>query len=248
MATIGRNSRFHADDGRGGGACGCCASRRTFLTGLGATAGALAIRPAAAQSPANRNIIDVHAHLTPPQFIQDLTGTGLVLPPSLNWSPAKHIEDMDKAQVATTVLSVTTPGIWFGDKDKARRMARYTNDYGAQLAGDHKARFGSFTALPLPDVEGSLREIEYGLDVQKTDGIALFTSYDGKWLGDPSFDPVFAELDRRKALVYVHPTSPACCVNTLPYILERLVKLFYRPLGFTVVHLQLKRLTLSKLR
>ena len=207
------------------GSCACHMGRRSFLTGLGAAAAAIgAPGVAGAQDKAPRRIVDVHAHLTPPEYIQDLSGTGLVLPPSLKWTPANHVEDMDKAGVDLTILSVTTPGIWFGDNDRARRMARYTNDYAAKLVTGYPNRFGQFAALPLPDVEGSLREIEYGLDVLKADGVALFTSYDGKWLGDKAFDTVFAELNRRKAVVYVHPTSPACCVNTLPYIPDAMIE------------------------
>ena len=205
--------------------CTCCQTRRGFLKGLTATVAASSLaRPALAQANASKRIVDIHAHLTPPEYIQDLNGTGLVLPPSLNWSPAKHLEDMDRAGVDITILSVTTPGIWFGDVARARKMSRYTNDYGAHLVKTHGKRFGQFAAIPLPDTEGSLHEIEYGLDVLKADGIALFTSYDGKWLGDKAFDEVFAELNRRKAIVYVHPTSPACCVNTLPYIPDAMIE------------------------
>ncbi len=207
------------------GSCACHMARRSFLKGLGAAAAGFSTPGlAGAQDKVPRRIVDVHAHLTPPEYIQDLQGTGLVLPPSLKWTPANHLEDMDKAGVDLTILSVTTPGIWFGDNDRARRMARYTNDYAAKLVTGYPHRFGQFAALPLPDVEGSLREIEYGLDVLKADGVALFTSYDGKWLGDKAFDTVFAELNRRKAVVYVHPTSPACCVNTLPYIPDAMIE------------------------
>ena len=206
-------------------ACGCCSDRRRFLLGAGAAASSLAMPSIGqAQQPAARRVVDLHAHLTPPQYIQDLAGTNLLQPPTLAWTVGKHLEDMDAAGVDLTILSVTTPGIWFGDKDKARRMARYTNDYAARLATEYPKRFGSFTAIPLPDVEGSLKEIEYGLDQQKTDGIAVFTSYDGKWLGDKAFDEVFAELNRRKAVVYVHPTSAACCVNVLPYIPDAMIE------------------------
>ncbi len=190
---------FFADDAR---ACPCCPA---FFSGGGA-------------GRKHRGIVDVHAHLTPPQYVRDLAGTGLLMPPSLGWSPQKHLEDMDRAEVSLAILSVTTPGVWFGDVEKGRRIARYTNDYAASLVGAHKGRFGQFTAIPLPDIEGSLREIEYGLDAQKSDGVGVFTSYDNKWLGDPAFDPVFEELNRRKAVVYAHPSAPNCCVNALPGI------------------------------
>jgi predicted TIM-barrel fold metal-dependent hydrolase len=94
-----------------------------------------------------------------------------------------------------------------------RTLARACNDYGATLVRDHPARFGLFAAMPLPDVDGTLREIEYALDTLKADGIGLFTSYGDRWLGHPDFRPVMEELHRRRAVVHVHPTAANCCRN-----------------------------------
>jgi 6-methylsalicylate decarboxylase len=158
--------------------------------------------------------IDVHAHFAPPEWI---AAQGQhIIPAIKNWTVGWSIEDMDRAGVEKALLSITTPGLWFNNDETARKIARHSNDYAAKLRADHPGRFGLFTALPLPDVEGALREIAYGLDTLKADGVGLITSYGNKWLGDPAFDPVLEELNRRKAVAYVHPTSPECCRNILP--------------------------------
>jgi predicted TIM-barrel fold metal-dependent hydrolase len=205
--------------------CFCCnpstpqvaaVSRRTFIAGGAAALGlatAAAGKPAGAQAAkpqAAKPRIDVHHHYIPP-FHRDIllsNRNGAGLPP---WSVQLSLDDMDKAGVTTAILSGAQPGIWFGENEPARKLARDVNDYGAKLVSDHKGRFGLFAALPLPDPEGSLKEIEYALDTLHADGIGLFTSYKDKYLGDPAFVPVLEELNRRKAVVYVHPITPDCC-------------------------------------
>jgi predicted TIM-barrel fold metal-dependent hydrolase len=116
------------------------------------------------------------------------------------------------------MLSVVQPGTWFGNVEETRKLTRQLNDYAATLVRDHPGRFGLFACIAPPDVEGSLKEIEYAFDTLKADGIGLLTSYGTLYLGDPSFAPVNAELNRRKAIVYVHPISPDCCKNLVPGI------------------------------
>jgi predicted TIM-barrel fold metal-dependent hydrolase len=195
-------------------------SRREFLAGAVSAAALTSLR--AAQKPAD--FVDVHAHFTPPQYVRDLANTNLLFPASRDWSIARHLEEMEKAGVGRSLLSLTTPGVSMGDAEQARRMSRYSNEYGAQLVADHSRQLGLFVTLPLPDIEGSLREIEYGLDTLRSSGVCLFTSYTGKYLGDEAFTPVLEELNRRKAIVYVHPTSAACCTNLLPRIPDPVIE------------------------
>ena len=123
------------------------------------------------------------------------------------------------------MLSVAAPGVWFGDAQEARQLARACNEYGAGLVRDHPGRFGFFAMLPLPDIEGSLREIEYAMDTLKVDGIGLFTNYpDNIWLGDPRFVPVSDELNRRRAVAYTHPNTASCCTNLVPGVADTVVE------------------------
>ena len=148
-----------------------------------------------------------------------------------DYSPLKALEAMDKAGVATAFLSCSTPGVWIGDnfaieRAQAIALSRDMNEYGAQLVRDHKGRFGLFALLPLPDVDASLKEIEYAFDTLHADGVGLLTSYGDIWLGDKRLQPVFDELNRRNAIVYTHPTDAACChnlANANPVTLEWLV-------------------------
>ena len=120
---------------------------------------------------------------------------------------------MDRDGIATAVTSISAPGIWFGNPEQTRRIARECNEFAAQMARDHTGRFGLFAVLPIPDIDGCMKEIEFAFDVLKADGIGLVTSFGTRWPGDPAIAPVFDELNRRKAVVYFHPTVPDCCTG-----------------------------------
>src|SRR6266850_5520546 len=195
--------------------------RREFLAGLAAT-GAIAlvpgvlrgaqVRPAPATPPRR---IDVHYHFSSPGFIAAIKARNTGQTALMNWTPAKALEDMDRDGVATSVMSTSEPSVYFGDAAAARALARECNEYFARLVADHPARFGMFATLPLPDVDGTLREIEYAFDTLKADGACFMSSYDGKYLGDPAFAPVMNELNRRKAVCYTHPFRGAM-ITMLP--------------------------------
>ena len=139
--------------------------------------------------------VDVHHHIYPPQYLSenvDRIAKDIGGPSASriqNWSPRSAVEKMDQAGVATAVNSMTSPGVWFEDGEAARTRARVCNEFGAQMMRDFPGRFGMFAAIPLPDADGSLKEIEYALDVLKLDGIGVLSSYAGKLLGEPAFAP-----------------------------------------------------------
>lgn len=113
---------------------------------------------------------------------------------------------MHDAGIHVAVVSLSTPGVHTGDSAKARVLARRCNKFSAKLVHSRPDRFGGFACLPLPDVDFSLEELSYALDVLKLDGFVLFTNSNGVYLGDPVLEPVFEELERRKSVVYVHPS------------------------------------------
>jgi len=199
-------------------------SRRTVLQQLAAlgVGAALSARPSLARMPRVDSIpkhgrVDVHHHMLPP-FYMDLRRAVLNVGPMPAWSPAKSLDDMEKNGVSTVMLSLAVSGVAFDAGEAGRSLARKSNDYGAQLVKEHPESFGLLAALPLPDPQGSLSEIEYALDTLHADGIALLSSYGDKWLGDATYAPVFEELNRRKAVIFVHPNAPNCCTNVLPHV------------------------------
>jgi predicted TIM-barrel fold metal-dependent hydrolase len=194
-------------------------TRREALGALGAAATVPMLRNGWAAAPgATRNIIDVHAHYQPPA-IRSLNQPG----PMNAWDVKKQVEDMDAAGVTRAMLSITTPGVP-ATGEQGRRIARESNEYAAKLAADYGRRFGVFTCVPMDDMDAALKEVAHGFDVLKAQGVGLFTSYSGSWLGDAKFDPLFAELQRRKAIVYVHPTSAACCTRLIPEVADTLIE------------------------
>ena len=168
--------------------------------------------------------IDVHHHLLPRIYI-DTVGPGPIVDQAprraaaaLDWTAQKSLDEMDANSVSFAMLSVSAPGIWFGDNAKATRLARQCNDYTAELVRTNPKRFGMFASLALPDVEGSLAEIRHAGDDLGTDGYCLMSSYASRYPGDAAFAPVFDELNRRHAVVFVHPTASDASKGLLPGI------------------------------
>jgi predicted TIM-barrel fold metal-dependent hydrolase len=154
--------------------------------------------------------IDVHQHVVPPFYAKALPAhggdpSGTITP---QWSPESAINFMDAQKIATGILSLTAPSVVRWDKSERREMARRVNEYTADLVAKRPDRFGNFATLPVPDVDGALRELEHALDTLRADGVILLANYAGKYLGDTVFETLWAELDRRQAVVFVHPGQP----------------------------------------
>jgi predicted TIM-barrel fold metal-dependent hydrolase len=232
MATTTKTSSSRKYHFRG---CACCggaaASRRQFLAGMGALGAATMLPGSLALGQSKPALIDTHHHFYPPEYQKLWLGWEEArkiphFPGQVAWSRAKTIEDMDKDGIKVGILSLaSTPGVWFDlGAQEATRLARACNDYAAEMMREHPGRFGLFATLSMLDIDSTLKEIEYAFDTLKADGVGLQSNYGDKWLGNPVYKPVFEELNRRKAVVYVHPLVASCCgnlsVGTFPAVIE----------------------------
>jgi 6-methylsalicylate decarboxylase len=223
MDAIAKNHHCHAEHHR--------SSRREFLAAASAVCAASFTISRHAVAADGSKLIDTHHHFYPPTYQKawadwedqrKIPHFGV----QLAWSREQDIEAMDKNGVTTSVLSLaSTPGIWFdAGAQAAHDMARLCCDFAAEMVRDKPARYALFAPLSMLDIDATLKEIEYALDTLKADGINLQTSYGDKWLGDATYRPIFEELNRRKAVVYVHPLVASCCgrlsVGTFPAVIE----------------------------
>jgi len=162
--------------------------------------------------------IDVHAHYLPESYRAALLGNGHGQPDGFPqipaWSAEEHVAVMDRLGIATSLLSISSPGVHLADEAATRDLAREVNEAGRRAVVDHPGRFGLFASLPLPDVDAAMAEIAYCCDRLDVAGFTLLTNIGGTYLGDSAFQPVFRELDRRGARLFIHPTSPACWEHT----------------------------------
>jgi predicted TIM-barrel fold metal-dependent hydrolase len=201
-------------------------SRRALLLATGAMA--CGLRLAAASPAANRRWIDVHHHFVAPALREFYAAA--VLPdgsqapkPPLSWEVSADLDDMDRSGVDKAILSNFVP-YDLGTSDSRASLAREINDYGARLVSDHRGRFAAFAALPLPNVDRSLRELDYALGQLGCPGVAVYTNCGDCWLGDERFEALHAEFNHRKAVVFVHPTSANCCRGLVANVSDNVIE------------------------
>jgi predicted TIM-barrel fold metal-dependent hydrolase len=158
--------------------------------------------------------IDLHAHFLTDAYRKACIAAGLTQPdgfPRLpEWDPASALDLMDQVGIQAAVLSVSSPGVYFGDQRQAVQLARVVNDEATAIVTANRTRFGFAASLPLPDVDAAVAEASRALDTLGADAISLHTNYGGLYLGDPVIDPLLARLNASRAIVLLHPTSPAC--------------------------------------
>lgn len=225
--------RFMAETAEAGSSCGLACCQPAAGLRYGARASALRVSspgvPVLAASPSSsagapaslrHKVIDVHHHFFSPFMKENWTANGHAPPLVAHWSQAAMLEQLDRNGVDMAVLSVASaPLHWFSmPHEKSRALMCSINEYAAQLVSDNPSRHGFFGFVTCRDVEGSLCEIEYALDTLGALGIEMATNFGDMWPGDPAFDAVFAELNRRKTIVYFHPLAPNCCEALVPNV------------------------------
>ena len=207
-------------------------SRRAFLAASGIGAAALATGAASRSSTRRKlsssvniqqGMIDVHHHPTIQSFRELYNGVAATAMAS--WSVQKSLEDMDQAGVATSLLSLPPPvQFWTNPKDRVLAQVREWNEFMTSLSRDYQNRFGVLAVLPVPYPDASLREIAHAFDTLKVIGVGITTNIGNRWLGDPLYIPMLDELNRRKAIVFVHPVAASCCQGLLSHITDATIE------------------------
>jgi 6-methylsalicylate decarboxylase len=171
--------------------------------------------------------IDIHHHFLPPTWRSAMESAGVLPQKRRDWSAEASLEVMDRAGVTTSILS-TGQAIWRLGPEKRDavliKSAREANEYGARIADEYRGRFGLWASLPLSDVDSALDEITYAVDALEVCGFGLPSSWEGKYLGDPVFKPIVEELNRRNAIVFIHPTESSRCANLLPDVVPNVIE------------------------
>ncbi|MFA4083904.1 amidohydrolase family protein [Mycobacteroides salmoniphilum] len=158
-------------------------------------------------------LVDVHAHFLTEEYVSAAQAAGHIKPDGMpkwpDWNLEEQLGSMDRRDIRRAILSISSPGMNLGDITTARAVAEQVNDAAAKIVRDHPGRFGFFASLPLPDIDASVGEVRRAIDTLEASGVIIESNIEGRYLGDPLFEPLWAELNTRRTVLFVHPTSPA---------------------------------------
>lgn len=164
------------------------------------------------------DLIDVHSHYVTPEYVAAARAAGVEHPDGMpawpEWSLEQQLGDMDRRGIRKAVLSISSPGVHFGDDARARGLAQSVNDAAAGWVREYPERFEFFASLPLPDVDGAVTECRRAMTDLGASGVIVESNAHGQYLGDDALEPLWAELDRWGAVVFLHPTSPPAWEQT----------------------------------
>lgn len=164
---------------------------------------------------------DTHHHINPKIYEDELKHIGISKINGMKhpkWSEKIMLKWMDEIGIEKVIMSISTPGVYFGSDSHSRILCRKLNEYMAGLVKKHSGKIGAFAVVPLPDVDGAIEELKYALDVLKLDGIGLLSNINSNYLGNKNFRKFYEELDIRNAIIYIHPTAPE--IATKYYLLN----------------------------
>lgn len=157
-------------------------------------------------------LVDVHAHFLTDHYINAAQAAGITQPDGMpvwpSWSAGDHLQLMDEHGIGQAILSISSPGVHFGDDSAAAALSRHVNEFAADVVREHPQRFRFFASLPLPAVGAALDEAAYALDGLGAPGVVVMSNSAGQYLGDTALDPLWELLNQRRAITFVHPTSP----------------------------------------
>lgn len=155
--------------------------------------------------------VDVHHHITPKEYVEKLASIGITEAYGQSfpeWSPKTSLNYMKKFGISTAIMSISTPGVCLTDDQFNKGLARICNEYMAEVKNKYPNQFGGFSTIPLTNIFHAKEELSYALDELNLDGVCLYTHYNGKYLGDKIYEDFFVELNKRKTVVFIHPTDP----------------------------------------
>jgi predicted TIM-barrel fold metal-dependent hydrolase len=157
-------------------------------------------------------LVDVHAHYLTERYVTAAQGAGITQPDGMpawpSWSVDAHLQLMQENRIAKAILSISSPGVHFGDDSAAADLARHVNEFAAGVSVEHRDRFAFFASVPLPCVAAAVDEAAHAMDTLGAVGVVLMSNSAAVYLGDPLLDPLWEALDQRHAIVFEHPTSP----------------------------------------